>query len=430
MSLAPGVVLNSQFVMPGSKEYSEFVGYIDRDASKIKAELSFEGDVFAEDAEFSMGFASYLDYAGDEKKQGSLFTKDADILDKQGQKQLKQSFELAQQNGSPMWQDVVSFDNAWLQRFNMMDADTGQVDEVKMRSVIRDAVTEMLRAEDMADTAVWTASIHYNTDNIHVHIATVEPIPTRPLKYMKEKEKVFNAETGKHEYQPTGRWSLQRKAGRKPKSIKEMKAKVANTIANRDKEFELIDQLIKGARKKKEKQDIDFANYRKTKKLFQQALQRLPKNTTKPHWQQIGYNDQTMNQARPHIDKIVDIFIERFYKDEMNELHQRLDEEVEVMKTKYGDGSKAQNYKANQLAKLKAAMGNTVLKELRAHQKEQRSKTYVKSQNTPLRHRFERASDLHRALNQLNYRLRKTYQDYQKDRNIEEFDRMLDGYER
>ncbi|WP_107942668.1 MobP2 family relaxase [Metasolibacillus fluoroglycofenilyticus] len=430
MNLTPGVVLNSQFVMPGSKEYSEFVGYIDRDASKIKAELSFKSEVFAEDAEFSMVFASYLDYAGDEKKQGSLFTKDADLLDKQGQKQLKQSFELAQQNGSPMWQDVVSFDNAWLQKFNMMDANTGEVDEVKMRSVIRDAVTEMLRAEDMADTAVWTASIHYNTDNIHVHIATVEPIPTRPLKYMKEKEKVFNAETGKHEYQPTGRWSLQRKAGRKPKSIKEMKAKVANIIANRDKEFELIDQLIKGARKEKERRDISFSSYRKTSKLFQQALQKLPQDTTQPQWKKLGYNSQAMSEVKPYIDEIIDIFIERFYKKEMQELHQRLDEEVEVMKTKYGDGSQAKNYKPNQLAKLRSAMGNAILAELREYQREQGRKTYDKNRNTPLRYHFERASDLHRALNQLSYRLRKTYQDYQKDRNLEEFDRMLDGYER
>lgn len=27
--------------------------------------------------------------------------------------------------------------------------------------------------------AVWSAGIHYNTDNLHVHIATVEPYPMR-----------------------------------------------------------------------------------------------------------------------------------------------------------------------------------------------------------------------------------------------------------
>ena len=35
------------------------------------------------------------------------------------------------------------------------------------------------REREGVDLAVWTASFHYNTDNIHIHFATVEPYPTR-----------------------------------------------------------------------------------------------------------------------------------------------------------------------------------------------------------------------------------------------------------
>ncbi|WP_165820812.1 relaxase MobL [Pueribacillus theae] len=37
-------------------------------------------------------------------------------------------------------------------------------------------MSQLLKAERMEETAVWTASIHYNTDNIHVHMQQLNPI--------------------------------------------------------------------------------------------------------------------------------------------------------------------------------------------------------------------------------------------------------------
>ncbi len=53
--------------------------------------------------------------------------------------------------------------------------------------------------------------IHYNTDNIHVHVATVEPVPMRERKeYMRyEKEK----RAGKWQY----KMKLNKETGRKEK---------------------------------------------------------------------------------------------------------------------------------------------------------------------------------------------------------------------
>jgi len=47
----------------------------------------------------------------------------------------------------------------------------------------------------LMDSAVWSAAIHFNMVNLYVHIATVEPIPTRVKKW------TMNLETGKWEEQ-------------------------------------------------------------------------------------------------------------------------------------------------------------------------------------------------------------------------------------
>ncbi|MCT6922826.1 MobP2 family relaxase [Metasolibacillus sp.] len=409
--MTTGVVLKSQFVMSGSDEFKEYINYIDREAAKVKEMLSFN-----EDESFSV-FYRYMEYMGDEEKQGSLFTKDTDFANQQHKDDLKQLFELAQKNGSPLWQDVVSFDNSWLQKFGVMDATNGQVDEVRLKNIIRVSVEEMLKAEHMSDSAVWSASIHYNTDNIHVHIATVEPVPTRKKAWIKNEE--------------TGHWEEQYRAKRKQSSLDKMKSKVANLIMDRTEELNLITDLIRGSVKLKKEQEIDLSNFHKTKKLFQKALRNLPEDRSQ--WR---YGYQSIDKARPYIDKIVDVYLEHYYKDEMNELHRLLDEEAEVMKEKYGEGSRYQNYKQTKLDDLKKRMGNAVLTELRVYDKERTKqlygnrKSYHRSRGTIFKQRYEKASTLNYAINNLSYRLRKTFHDYQRDRNIEEFDRMLDGYDR
>src|SRR5690625_7773322 len=69
----------------------------------------------------------------------------------------------------------------------------------------------MLAAERMQQSAIWTASLHYNTDNIHVHIATVEPHPTRDVMNVFDKE--------------TNTWREEYRAKRKPKTLDKMKSK-------------------------------------------------------------------------------------------------------------------------------------------------------------------------------------------------------------
>lgn len=410
MNSSPGVILKSRFVMPSSDEYQDFISYIDRDAAKVNEKI-----IFDENDSFSV-FYQYMDYMGDENKQGALFSSTEDMINAEQKNSLKDLFQQAQENGSPLWQDVISFDNTWLQKYGLMD-ESGQVNEVQMKNTVRAAVNEMLKAENMMDSAVWSAAIHYNTDNLHVHIATVEPIPTRVKKWTKNLE--------------TGKWEEQVRAKRKQGSLDKMKSKVANLIMDRTKERNLVTDLIRGSVNLKKEKGIDLSTHRQTKNLFRKALQQLPSDRSQ--WR---YGYQSIDEARPYIDQIVDIYLDRYYKNEMRDLHILLDEEVEVMREKYGEGSKYQNYKQTKLDDLKKRMGNAVLTEMRDYQKEadhrlyELSKSQRKYQAPMYRQNLQVSKRLNHALNNLNYRLRKTYHDFKKERNLDEFDRMLDGYDR
>src|SRR5699024_842989 len=133
-------------------------------------------------------FYQFMDYMDDESKQGELFTANQDYLNDMEKQKMKKQFQVAQQNESPMWQDVISFDNDWLEKQGGYNSEKHTVDEMKMRSIVRETMQTMLGTERMQQSAIWTASLHYITDNIHVHIATVEPHPTREVMNVFDKE--------------------------------------------------------------------------------------------------------------------------------------------------------------------------------------------------------------------------------------------------
>lgn len=413
--MTPAIIVLSQYVTAErAKElndnYAGFVEYVDRDDAKeqIKKDLNVD-ELSAEELYFM-----YMNYMGDEEKRGELFTAHLDKLDEDEFEKIKNAFALAQQNESPMWQDVISFDNAWLEEQGMYNSKRAQLNEVKMKEVVREAVNELLKNEKMETSAVWTAAIHYNTNNIHVHIATVEPHPTREKKWFRDKK--------------TGKWSEQYKAKRKQKSLDKMKSKVANMIVDRTEQRNRIDGIIRGTIERKREGHLDLSSYRKTKILFLKALEKLPED--RRQWQ---YGYQTINEARPYIDEIVDIYLNSFHKTEIKELDSLLDEEVQVMKELYGEGSRHEKYKQTKLDDLRKRMGNAVLAEMKAYAKKEASQSYQKK---PFNNRFiyenrwQSRSGLDNAIRNLTYRMRKSYHDYQKDKNLEEFDRMLDGYER
>lgn len=421
MGIVAGIVTKNSFVVASAKskagkkiDYGGYVDYTGRKEAIKKTEMATDKMRSGDYVDSYDDYENYVDgYMNNEfKTEGrGLFNKDYDNFSPNQYQEVKNVFRTAQKNGAPLWQDVVSFDNRWLEKNGLYDSTTHTVNEEELQEAIRSGVQAMLAAEKLENSAVWYASIHYNTDNIHVHIASVEPNPS-PSRWMEDKQ----AYRGK----------------RKPSSTALLKSKVANHLLNRSQEQAKINDLIRNGMVQKKK-ETNLALDKATKSLFLLGYSKLPPN--KREWS-YGYS---IDEARPYIDEISKIFLEKHMPEEMEELEKRLDQEVEVMRETYGSSSQADQYKENKKQELYKRMGNAVLQEMRNYDNElqriEKAKEYQKNNGfdrfkpSRFRQNWIRHGELDRSIRQLHYQLKKGMNDYQKNRNLDEFDRMLEGRE-
>lgn len=395
---SPGIVVISKFLVSNNKNYNDYINYIDRDEAKTIVDISEDKETFD----------TYFKYMENElKSKNGLFTKNESNLSNNEQKKLKDLFKLAQENKSPMWQDVISFDNEWLKKHGIYDDRLQQLNETKLQYAVRDGMREMLKKENMLDTATWVASIHYNTDNIHVHVATVEPYPTR--------QKHKNGEY---------------KGKRRQSSLDGLKSKVANKLLDRTRDLEKINDLIRN-RIVNSMQDKYLKTMRESKYLLKEIKALLPRD--KRQWK-YGYN--SINEARPYIDKLSKLYIETYHKKDFQELTLDLKRQTKITKEIYGEGvvqSRYMDYEQNAFKDLYKRMGNAILRELREEDK-QKNNTYnklniniQKQKDTKSYSRKFQHSQLDNAVYKLMYRLQKEYKNY---KNQNEFERMTNEEEK
>ena len=95
-----------------------------------------------------IAFANYNDYMSNPEKTTALFTANQERLSDSEQKELKDAFSIAQQNGSPMWQHVISFDNRWLAENGMYDPVTHSLNETKIKEAVRSSMDALLQKEN------------------------------------------------------------------------------------------------------------------------------------------------------------------------------------------------------------------------------------------------------------------------------------------
>lgn len=99
MAETPGLVAVTKFVRPGSKTFASYINYMDRDEA-IKG-----GNVRASYSAYSE------EYMGNPEKSTGLFSMDYDQLSADTAQIYKEQFQKAQDDGSLLWQTVISFDN-------------------------------------------------------------------------------------------------------------------------------------------------------------------------------------------------------------------------------------------------------------------------------------------------------------------------------
>src|SRR5699024_7523046 len=214
-----------------------------------------------------------------------------------------------------------------------------------------------------------------------------------------------------------------------------MKSKVANIILNRAHEREKIDELLRGTIRYKKENNISLSSFQKTETLFKEAMNHLPND--RKQWR---YGYQSINEARQYIDEITKIYLDQFHPEEIQALKTKLDEEVDVMQEMYGEGSDYQQYKNTKLDDLKKRMGNAILTEMRAVDKEESMSDFKQKiairqfhalekdskQSFFQRYNGKRNPSLHVSVIRLKQAMRKTFHDYKRERHMDEFDRMAE----
>jgi len=385
-TITPGIVLKTKFVTSVKKAFQDYVDYVDRDDAKKDQEAN------------EKLFTLYQDYMDNPDKTSSLFTQQSNQLNDEEKKQLKKLFEKAQENKSIMWQDVITFHNPWLQENGLYDARTHTVDEKKLMDITRKSMKEMLKRERLNESAVWSAAIHYNTGNIHIHIATVEPQPTR--------------ERGK----------------RKPKTLDAMKSTVVNQILNRGEQQQKINDLIRNdmVRKKKQDSSLRWKN-RDIQPLFLQIYNHLPED--KRQWQ---YSYRTLKPMKPFIDVLSQKYIEKYHRNEYQQLLGKLDKEVEELKKAYGEGKgdekRYKDYKQTKIDDLYKRMGNAFLKEMKDYDKQQQQiKKMVESKKQSKRPaRFNQKVSMHFALKKMERAFKSEYDSWKNQQHYERLQKEIE----
>lgn len=372
-----GVINKVKFIRNGSSKFKNFIDYIDR--SEATRKKNFDK------------YSAYNNYMGNPEKIGSLFTKDKHSLTEKEVKKLKKDFDKAQLNGSNMWQEVFSFDNEFLEANGLYDSENGALDEEKIQEATRRAMEELSKREGFKDLT-WSASLHYNTDNIHVHIASVEINPSR--------------ERGKF----------------KPKTLYNMKSSFVNSLLDKQKDLDKInslirDNLIQGKKEMSFKEDIEM------RKMVKEIVQKLPSDKRQWH-----YNYNCMQEVRPLIDNLTKYYIETYKKDEFKELVDRLEKEDKFYKEVYGKRKvETTTYKDNKIQDLYTRMGNTILKEIKEYVKEEDLKSQKKFEN--LQERWERNKNIIITKQSISMMKKSLNNDINSMKNQREYEKLQSSIE-
>lgn len=415
-----GVVLVTKFVSASSTVFSGYIDYINR-SNAVRNENIDKYTIPTLDREIKQ-YNEYMEYMGDAKKTTELFTNKKDRLTIDEKDQLKDIFQMAQDNGSLMWQSVISFDNKWLSEAGLYDSESGVLNEFKLKEYTRLAVNAMLDKEGMTNNCIWSASIHYNTDNIHIHIATVQPVPTREKKTIKTirfNSKWLSEKIGNEFFDTLNVGSNIKAHGTKNKNYADVLKKIKDEIfietgkscklgdymqLNLDGSLDISyygensdipymaqlqseEQVQKGVFKES---SIETAKSRMVNKILNHTqindkINTLMRDTLIDDFKNIDienhdlkklyldiykslpknkrlwqYNTNVMSPLHNNIDRFTTEWLKQYHRNDFEKLQEYLSEQQEMYQTAYG--GKNNNFAENKIKDLYSRCGNIILK--------------------------------------------------------------------
>ena len=369
--MKPKIITKSEFEQANNKQsYSNYVNYVNRKESQNKFNNQFKHDI-------------YIHYVFDESKTQSMFNNEKNFMNDEDINNLKKSFKNAQEKNGIVWKEVISFDNDTLIKEGLYDSKTKILDEQKFRNSTRKMMEKFEDKEGLKNNLKWGASIHYNTDNIHVHVAGVENNITR------ERGKI------------------------KQSTIDSMKSTFANNLFDISGERKAInefirDRIVKGL---KENDELQFdKSFKKQTKKIHNKLKDIPLN-------QWNYNNNSLKHVRPDIDKLSEMYIQKYYSSEYKDFKDKLVQQSDIYKSTYGEKSNYKNYIDTKLEDLYSRSGNTILKNIK--QFHQNPNTSNRNKTNNFKQNIKTRLALNSSINNIKQGLKK---DFETERNIKEYD--------
>ena len=333
------------FMLQYTEANSGFVDYTNRDeAVEVDNELNLETHrqniesltedkiqkIQAEVPETKLNFQEYIDYMNrsyatenQNEEMTAIFTKEANYLQRSKVTELKSKLEQAYQNGSLLWQGVISFDNDFLAKEGLYDLETGKVDQQAIKSVIREALPRLIEKEGLSDSSFWWANIHLNTDNIHVHFGLSEVESAR--------DKFFYRPRGRMEYR--GNFSQ--------KTIERFKSDVFHGLLNEQTREMIVrrEQILANIRSELINSVFRDQKVRSSaeKNFLEQAYNHLPMDKK---WR-YGSNARDFAVSKFFIDRYLDSYLENDGKELYQEFLKETKDFLETYRGAYSAEKKS-----------------------------------------------------------------------------------------
>lgn len=339
------------------------------------------------------------------KIKPGVFSMEKEVMTSKDINEVSKIVKSAQKNGSVFYQDVISFDIDFLIKEGLYNPENDELDEKRIQRASRKMMDKLFDDEKI-ESGYWFASIHRNTEHIHIHYGTVELKNTRELMKVKEDGKEYIVPRGK----------------RKQQTIDNMKSVFVNSLIDRTSELsritELRNTLVQDVKKtySKNKEELEQT------KLLQEIYDELP--TNKKFWQYGSKN--ISNSTRKKIDRLTDLLM----KDNENykEYIEKTAKEGEYRKELFGDSQRSdRDYASNKVEEIHKRLGNSLLKEMKnnAYVVEKNREVYMKKRKKYKRKAKSNSYRIHKPIvsrkniYQIKRALNDNYDKYRAEKDYE-----------
>lgn len=261
-------------------------------------------------------FSKVVSYSKEERKQKTnlksktnnyTFSNLSNNLTEKESEKIKENFITSQKNGSFLWKTYVSFTDDYLIKNKIIE--NGKINEDLLKDSVKKGISELLKRENISDYT-FMGNIHYDTDNIHAHIYTVENgTPSRKMNLLaKNKKEVYN------------------QAKFKIKNIEKAKSIINSNLTYELENLKLLHQI---SREHILKSDFNL-NTLSNNELEQliKIKNMLPQNQNL--WQ---YNRKELRDVKPILTEFTKNYLEKYQQDNLDEF-KNISKKFEKISTK------------------------------------------------------------------------------------------------